>query len=92
VYLNFRLLVPRMLRRGSFLLYLTALLASIAGITFGVVILIQLLYDYLWGPDFRRFSWWTNVGYDYAWIAGHVALAAVFIKFWQQWVSSRIRA
>jgi len=89
VYFDGLLLVPNLLLLRRFLSYATAIFLSVAVITVAVVLLIQLLYDILWGPDARRFGFWTNAEYDFCWIAVHVVLAACLRRVWRRWAATR---
>ena len=89
VYLNELLLVPKLLAVRRFFAYAAALFWSIAGITIAVVVLIQFLYDLLWGPNVRRFGFWTNIESDLVWIAVHVVFAACVRSAWRRWAERR---
>lgn len=68
VYFNELWLVPHVRAVRRFFTYAAALCLFVSLITIAVVFLIQLLYDILWIPDPRRFSLWTNIESDFAWI------------------------
>ena len=85
VYFNELLLVPKLLALRRFFSYAAALLLSIALITIGVVVLIQLLYEIFWGPDERRFAFSANIESDFGWIAVHIVLAAGLRRVWGRW-------
>ena len=75
VYVNSLLLLPRFARRHLWWQYAAALLATVAVLDLVAVPLIQFLYDWLWGPDPRRFGFRFNVLSDGIIIMVHVAVA-----------------
>lgn len=76
VYLNRSLRVRRAALGFGWWRYGGSLLAGIALLDLGAVLLIQFIYDQLWGPDPNRFGFWFNVGSDGAIITLHVAAEA----------------
>jgi hypothetical protein len=66
--------------------YLLSLLALILVLDLFAVMLIQFIYDRLWGADERRYSFWFNMMSDGAGIIVHV-LAAMALM----WVVKRFR-
>ena len=77
VYVNSLLLLPRFARRRLRWQYAAALLATLAVLDLLAVPLIQFLYDWLWGPDPRRFGFWFNVFSDGSIIVVHVVVATL---------------
>ena len=77
VYVNNLLLLPRFARRHLWWQYAAALLATVAILDLLAVPLIQFLYDWLWGPDPRRFGFWFNVLSDGSIIVVHVVVATL---------------
>ena len=88
VYLNEFLLAPKLLAAKKVLAYVAVLFLSASLLAIGVVIVIQLLYDVLWGPDPRRLGLWINIESDFAWIAVHIALAALVGRVWRRRAAS----
>ena len=88
VYLNEFLLAPKLLAPKKVFAYVTLLFLSASLIAIGVVVVIQLLYDILWGPDPRRLRFWINFESDFAWIAVHIGLAAVVAGIWRRRAAS----
>lgn len=77
VYADWYALRPRLAARGRWAAYALGLLAVVALLTFPTVVAIQLVYDAMGVPQEGRFGFWTNVGYEAAWLAVHLAGAAV---------------
>ena len=77
VYADWYWLRPRFAARGRWAAYALGLVGVIAALTFPTVVLIQLVYDAMGVPKEGRFGFWTNVGYEAAWLAVHLAAAAV---------------
>ena len=75
VYVNSLLLLPRFARRHLWWQYAAALLATVTVLDLLAVLLIQFLYDWLWGPDPQRFGFWFNVLSDGSIIVVHVVVA-----------------
>ena len=74
-YLNSLLLWPKFAKRRRWLPYLLALLTTVAVIDLVAVLSIQLIYDWLWGTDAGRYSFWFNLTSDGAGIIVHVVAA-----------------
>jgi hypothetical protein len=75
VYVNALLLLPRYARPRRWLQYTVALLATIAVLDLAAVLLIQFIYDRLWGPDPLRYGFWFNVASEGVLIIFHLAAA-----------------
>ena len=75
VYINSLFLLPRLARRGFRLQYAVSLLVTIAVLDLAAVLVIQLIYDYLWGPDPLRYGFWFNVASEGVLIIIHLAAA-----------------
>jgi hypothetical protein len=75
VYVNNLLLLPEFARRRLWLRYLLSLLAVVTVLDLGAVLLIQLIYDWLWGTRAGRYSFWFNMASDGAGIIMHVVAA-----------------
>jgi hypothetical protein len=88
VYLNELLLVPKFFLARRLFTYWVALFLSVSLITIGVVLLIQLMYNVLSGPDPRRLGLWTNIESDFAWVAVHVLFGACVFRIWRHWTAS----
>lgn len=82
VYLNELLLVPKFFSERQFSIYWVAIFLSVLLITIGVVLLIQLTYNVLWGPDPRRLGLWTNIESDFAWISIYLLFGACALRIW----------
>jgi hypothetical protein len=76
VYCDWYLLRPRFTVAGRWRAYSAALAATVAALTFPTVFAIQTVYDAAGVPVERRFGFWTNVGYEAAWYALHLVVAA----------------
>ncbi len=75
VYANGLVLVPRLMRRGRVGAYLAALVGTtLASATAGVIV-IQVVYDAMWGPDPLRYGFAFNLATDWLAVALHVAAA-----------------
>jgi hypothetical protein len=72
VYLNHLLLLPKRTEHRSFPRYITQLVISVIVLGVLAVFIIQVIYDYLWGPDPNRFGIWQNVAYEIIFISIHV--------------------
>jgi hypothetical protein len=73
VYVNALLLRPRYSR--LWLQYAVLLVATVAVLDLGAVLLIQFIYDRLWGPDPLRYGFWFNVASEGVLITIHLAAA-----------------
>lgn len=76
VYADWYVLRPRLAARGRWAAYALGLLGVAAALTFPTVMLIQLVYDAMGVPKAGRFGFWTNAGYEAAWLAVHLAGAS----------------
>ena len=79
VYVNSLFLVPRFARQRRWLRYLLSVLATILVLDLGAVLLIQFIYDKLWGADPLRYGFWFNLATDGFGIAVHVVAAMVMM-------------
>jgi hypothetical protein len=86
VYANSLLLWPGFARRRLWLRYGISLLATIAILDLVAVLLIQFIYDRLWGADPLRYGFWFNMASDGFGIAVHVVAAMLVM-----WVSRFVR-
>jgi hypothetical protein len=77
VYVNSLFLVPGFARRHLWWQYAAMLLATVAVLDLIAVPLIQFSYDWLWGPDPRRFGFWFNVFSDGVIIVVHIVAATM---------------
>ena len=75
VYINSLYLLPKFAKRRLWLQYLLSLLALILVLDLFAVMLIQFIYDWLWGADEKRYSFWFNMMSDGAGIIVHVLAA-----------------
>ena len=86
VYVNTFYLLPEFAKRRRWLQYLLSLLALVMVLDLIAVMLIQFIYDWLWGTDERRYSFWFNMATDGTGIIVHV-LAAMGLM----WMAKRFR-
>jgi hypothetical protein len=86
VYVNSLLLWPKYAKRRLWLTYLLTLLLTVAVIDFVAVLLIQFIYDWLWGTDAGRYSFLFNMASDGAGIIVHVIAAMVVM-----WIATYLR-
>lgn len=75
VYVNALLLWPKYAKRRLWWQYIVLLLATVLIIDLVAVLLIQLIYDWLWGTDAGRYSFGFNMTSDGAGIIVHVVIA-----------------
>lgn len=80
VYVNSFLLLPGLARRRFWLRYVISLLATVAVLDLIAVLLIQFIYDRLWGPDPLRYGFWFNMASDGFGIVVH--LVAAMLVMW----------
>lgn len=80
VYANHLVLIPRLLRRGRILAYLSGLAIVAILLALACTLLIGLVYDLLWGPDPRRFGFGVNFAAELTGVALHLAVVAA--AFW----------
>ena len=73
VYADWYVLRPLFAARRQWGAYVAGLVAVVAAVTFPTVIAIQWVYDAADVPKVGRFGFWTNVGYEAAWYAVHLA-------------------
>lgn len=64
VYANSLFLVARFAQRRLWLRYIFSLLAVVMALDFIAVLLIQFIYDRLWGVDPLRYGFWFNMTTD----------------------------
>ena len=86
VYANSLFLVPVFARQRLWLRYVVSLLATVAVLDLLAVLLIQFIYDRLWGADPLRYGFWFNMASDGFGIAVHVVAAMLVM-----WVAMLLR-
>ena len=86
VYANSLFLLPRFAQQRLWLRYFISLLATIAVLDIIAVLLIQFIYDRLWGADPLRYGFWFNIATDGFGISVHVVAAMVVM-----WVGGFLR-
>ena len=86
VYTNSLFLLPRFAQRRLWLRYVISLVATIAALDLVVVLLVQFIYDRLWGADPLRYGFWFNMASDGFGIAVHLMAAMVVM-----WVARFLR-
>lgn len=74
-YLESLVLRPRLPARQLWFRYAGALLVALLLLDAVPVLSIQLLYDWIWGPDPLRFGFWTNMAYDGVILTVHLIAA-----------------
>jgi hypothetical protein len=79
VYLDWYVLRPRFAAHGRWAAYAIGLLVVVAALAFPTVQSIQWVYDVAGVPKEGRFDFWTNVGYEVAWYAVHLAGGATLL-------------
>lgn len=79
VYVNAALLWPRFLRRRSGWRYGLELLGLVSAMDVAAVLIIQALYDGLWGPDPSRYGLGTNLLYEAIFIGLHLGVATAVL-------------
>ncbi|MBA4115579.1 MAG: hypothetical protein H0X71_03910 [Rubrobacter sp.] len=57
-----------------------SVVVTVAVLAFVVVLLIQVVYDVLWGPDPARFGFWTNLFHDGILTTVHLVVATGIIR------------
>jgi|ERR1044071_2980058 hypothetical protein len=75
VYVNHLFLLPRFARHRLWLQYALSLVITVAVLDLAAVLLIQFIYDRLWGPDPLRYGFWFNVASEGVLIIIHLAAA-----------------
>lgn len=80
VYANSLFLAHRFAQRRLWLWYVLSLLATVAVLDLIAVLLIQLIYDRLWGADPLRYGFWFNMASDGFGIAVHLVAAMVVMR------------
>jgi hypothetical protein len=75
VYVNSVVLWPRGLRRRTKWRYILELIGVVLALDVIAVMLIQVLYDKLWGPDPSRYGIARNLIYEAIFITFHLVLA-----------------
>lgn len=103
-YIHDRILRPRLLsqssdrnsisrsglkRAGTYLIFLTL---TVAVLDLAAVVLIQAIYDQLWGPDPLRFGFWKNVLLEAVFITVHLAIAVAAVSGLRFFQRARARA
>ena len=91
VYINGLFLLPRFARRRLWLQYGVSLLVTIIILDLAAVLLIQFIYDYLWGPDPLRYGFWFNVASEGVLIIIHLA-AAMGVMWLAKYLRRRSKA
>lgn len=86
VYVNQLSLIPRLARASRWWQYVVALLVTVLILALICASLIAFLYDWIWGPDPRRFGLGFNLLSDGIIIVLHVVGAIVV-----RWISGRLR-
>jgi hypothetical protein len=86
VYANSLFLIPRFAKQRLWLRYVIALLVTVALLDLAAVVLIQFIYDLLWGPDPQRYGFWFNMASDGFGIAVHLVAAMAVM-----WVAKLLR-
>ena len=86
VYLNRYLLQKRFSQHRSWMNYGISLIVGIVALDLLAVILIQTMYDQLWGPDPNRFGFWFNMASDGFIITLHIILEQGIV-----WIAERLR-
>jgi hypothetical protein len=74
VYLNHLVLLPEYAKHRSFARYIIQLVVAVTLPGLLAVLMIQAIYDYLWGPDPNRFGFWQNLAYEIIFISIHVII------------------
>jgi hypothetical protein len=80
VYLNHLVLLPRRTEHHSYTRYFVQLGISVVVLAVAAVFIIQVIYDYLWGPDPNRFGFWQNLAYEIIFISIHVIIGLGVVK------------
>ena len=75
VYVNGLFLLPRFARAHLWLGCAVGLLATVIILDLTAVLLIQFIYDRLWGPDPLRYGFWFNATSEGVLIIVHLAAA-----------------
>lgn len=89
VYVNNLWLWPSFARQRRWLHYSVSLLATVLVLDLAAVLLIQFIYDRLWGADPLRYGFWFNMATDGFGIAVHLAAASIMAWLGGQWRSAR---
>ena len=79
VYANSLFLVPRFAQQRLWARYVISLLVTIAVLDLVAVLLTQFIYDWLWGADPLRYSFWFNMASDGFGIVVHLISAMVLM-------------
>lgn len=80
VYANHLLLLPTYAQQRFWLRYAVFLLATIVILDLIAVLLIQFIYDQLWGADPLRYGFWFNMASDGFGIAVHLVAAMLVVR------------
>ncbi|HEV7902441.1 MAG TPA: hypothetical protein VGO96_01265 [Pyrinomonadaceae bacterium] len=86
VYANHLFLLPTFARQRFWLRYAVALSATIVLLDLMAVLLVQFIYDRLWGADPLRYGFWFNMASDGFGIVVHLVAAMLAV-----WVAGFIR-
>ena len=86
VYANSLFLLPRFARRRLWFRYIISLLATVAVLDLVAVLMVQCIYDRLWGADPLRYGFWFNMASDGLGVATHLVAATVVM-----WVARLLR-
>ena len=86
VYANSLFLLPRFVQQRLWLQYVISLLATVAVLDLVAVLLVQFIYDRLWGADPLRYGFWFNMASDGFGIAVHLVAAMMVM-----WVARFLR-
>jgi hypothetical protein len=86
VYVNSFFLWPEFAKRRLWWQYIVLLFATVLILDLVAVHLIQLIYDWLWGTDAGRYSFWFNMASDGAGIIVHL-IAAMGVM----WITGHLR-
>ncbi len=91
VYANSLFLWPRFARQRLWLRYGIFVLVTVLVLDLIAVLLIQFIYDRLWGADPLRYGFWFNMASDGLGIAVHV-VAAMVLMWAARFLRRRARA
>ena len=89
VYINSLFLLPRFARRRLWFRYVITLLATVAVLDLLAVLLIQFIYDSLWGADPLRYGFGFNMLSDGFGIAVHLVAAMLVMWFLRRRASAQ---
>ncbi len=86
VYANSLFLLPGFAQKRLWLRYFISLLATVAVLDLVAVLLVQFIYDRLWGADPLRYGFWFNMVSDGLGITVHLVAAMLVI-----WIARFLR-